>query len=197
MNRAGVLSCCVPMASATASSVAGQQGAVFDVVTAPESTRPAACVLTPSPSERNGSRVVSGFWDGLEVRSNPWSGENPRLVGEIRTRMFGPSRIPDGPPDARIAAQIDRDLVAGMSGYAAFYRQGDARVSVYALRGADLPQWTVAAPADVTDSGGRAVARISSRRIVVLAVGAPGPCFAAVERHLRAVVGDGRPPSGE
>jgi hypothetical protein len=80
MTRAGVLVCCVLMASATASFVAGQQGGVVDVLTAPESTRPA---------------------------------------------------------------------------------------------------------------------RISSRRIVVLAVGDAGSCFAAVERHLRAVVGDGRSPSRE
>jgi hypothetical protein len=139
MNRAGVRSCCVLMASVTASSVAGQQAAVVDVLTAPEATRPSECVLTPSPSERRGTSVVSGYWDGLPIRSNPWTGENPQVLSEIRPRMFGPSPMPDGPPDARVAGQIERGLVAGLSGYAAFYRQGDARVAVYAMRGADLP----------------------------------------------------------
>ena len=73
--------------------------------------------------------MVSGFWFGLPVRSNPWAGESPEVLADIRTRMFGLSpmpEMPDGPPDARIAAQIGRTLVEGMSGYAAFYRQ-DAR----------------------------------------------------------------------
>ena len=143
----------------------------------------------PSPSERTGDgRVVSGFWDGLPVRSNPWAGENPRVLAEIRTRMFGLSPMPDGPPDARIAAQIGRTLVEGMSGYAAFYRQGQARVSVYALRSADPPQWMRPSPVRRDDSAGRAIARLSSSQGAVLAVGDPGPCFASLERHLRSVV---------
>ena len=132
--------------------------------------------------------MVSGFWDGLPVRSNPWAGENPRVLAEIRTRMFGLSPMPDGPPDARIAAQIGRTLVEGMSGYAAFYRQGQARVSVYALRSADPPQWMRPSPVRRDDSAGRAIARISSGQVAVLAVGDPGPCFASLERHLRSVV---------
>jgi hypothetical protein len=183
MNRGRMLSCFVMLASAAANSVAGQQGSVFDALTTPEATLPAGCVLTPSSSERQGARMVSGLWDGLPVRSNPWTGESPRVLGPIRSRMFGPPRMPDAPPDARLAAKLERDLVEGLSGYAAFYRQGDARVSVYALRGAGLPAWP---PAPAADPAGRAMARLGSGELRVLAVGDAGPCFAAVERHLRA-----------
>ena len=177
------------VASAVPTPVAGQPSPILDALTPPESTLAAGCALTPSPSERTGDgRVVSGFWDGLPVRSNPWAGENPQVLAEIRTRMFGLTPMPDGPPDARIAAQIGRTLVEGMSGYAAFYRQGQARVSVYALRSADPPQWMRPSPVRKDDSAGRAIARISSGQVAVLAVGDPGPCFASLERHLRSVV---------
>jgi hypothetical protein len=186
MNRARLLSCCLMIAASGSGSVAGQQASILDALTAPEAMLPAGCALTPSPSERRGARVVSGFWDGLPVRTNPWTGEHPRVVGHIRTRMFGPPRMPDAPPDARIAAKLERDLAEGLSGYAAFYRQGDARVSVYALRGAGLPQWKPSPSAEGGDSAGRGVARIRRGEVAVLAVGDAGPCFAAVERHLRA-----------
>ena len=95
-----------------------------------------------APERTGDGRVVSGFWFGLPIESNPWAGERPQLLVEIRTRMFGLSPMPDGPPDARIAKQIGRTLVEGMSGYAAFYRQEQARVAVYALRSEDPQEWT-------------------------------------------------------
>ena len=186
MSRAGVLSCCLMIAAVRSGSIVAQQAPVLDALTVPEATLPAGCSITPSPSERHGTQVVSGFWDGLPVRTNPWTGETPRVLSVIRGRLFGPVRMPDAPPDARLAAKLERDLVAGLSGYAAFYRQGDARVSVYALRGPELPQWPPSSPAERGDSAERAVARIKRGDVAVLAVGDAGPCFAAVERHLRA-----------
>ena len=187
MNRAGALSCCLLVASAVPTSVAGQPSSVFDALTAPESTLPAGCALAPSPSERTGDgRVVSGFWFGLPIESNPWAGERPQLLVEIRTRMFGLSPMPDGPPDARIAAQIGRTLVEGMSGYAAFYRQEQARVAVYALRSADPQQWTRSSPVEKDDSTGQGIVRIRKGQVSALVVGDRGPCFAALDEHVRA-----------
>jgi hypothetical protein len=200
MIRAGAFSCCLVIASAATSADAGQgadagqPASVLDALTAPQATLPAGCALTPAPSERIGEgRVRSGFWGSLPIPSNPWAGEDLRVLPEIRTRMFGPSLMPDGPPDARIAKQIGRDLVAGLSGYAAFYRQGEARVGVYALRSATPLRWTRASPVENDGSTGQAVARINSRHVAVLAMGDRGPCFASVERHLRAAVSTAGP----
>ena len=138
--------------------------------------------------------MVSGFWFGLPVRSNPWAGESPKVLADIRTRMFGLSPMPDGPPDARIAAQIGRTLVEGMSGYAAFYRQDGARVAVYALRSADPRQWTRSSLPEHDDGTGQAFSRFRNGQVAVLVVGDRGPCFTALEQHLRAVVSTGDAP---
>ena len=138
--------------------------------------------------------MVSGFWFGLPVRSNPWTGESPKVLADIRTRMFGLSPMPDGPPDARIAAQIGRTLVEGMSGYAAFYRQDAARVAIYALRSADSRQWTRSSLPEHDDGTGQAFTRIRNGQVAALVVGDRGPCFTALEQHLRAVVSTGDAP---
>ena len=92
------------------------------------------------------------------------------------------------PPDARIAKQIGRTLVEGMSGYAAFYRQEQARVAVYALRSADPLEWTRSSLPEKDDGTGQGFARIRQGAVSVLVVGDRGPCFAALEQHLRAAV---------
>ena len=111
--------------------------------------------------------------------------------------MFGLTPMPDGPPDARIAAQIDRTLVEGMSGYAAFYGQDAARVAVYALRSADPRQWTRTSLPEHDDGTGQAFARIRNGRVAVLVVGDRGPCFTALEQYLRAVVSTGDAPDAK
>ena len=121
--------------------------------------------------------MVSGFWCGLPIRSNPWAGEAPQVLADIRTRMFGLSPMPDGPPDARIAAQIGRTLVEGMSGYAAFYRQDGARVAVYALRSPDPRQWTRSSLPEHDDGTGQAFTRIRNGQVAVLVVGRSRPVF--------------------
>jgi hypothetical protein len=189
MNRASALACSLLVASAVPASVAGQPSPGLDALTAPAAMLPAGCALAPAPSERIGNgRVVSGFWSGLPITSNPWAGEAPPVLAEIRTRMYGLPRMPDGPPDARIAKQIGRTLVEGMSGYAAFYRQEAARVSVYALRSADAREWTRSSLPGKDDGTGQAFARIRQGPLAVLIAGDRGACFAALERHLRAVV---------
>ena len=78
----GALSCCVMAASSVMTASARQPSSALDVLTAPTATLPAGCALAPAPSERiGGGRVVSGFWFGLPVRSNPWAGEAPKGPG--------------------------------------------------------------------------------------------------------------------
>jgi hypothetical protein len=121
----------------------------------------------------------------MRLQSNPWTGETPGVLTQIRTRMFGLSPMPDGPPDARAASEIARTLVDGLSGYAALYRHDAALVAVYALRSAaSLPSPRSSLP-DRDDGSGQAFARIRTGPIAVLIVGDRGPCFAALERQLR------------
>src|SRR5829696_3076637 len=143
MFRAAVLWCGLVMASAVPAAVAGQPPSTFDALTAPTAMLPAGCGLVPVASEwKDGGRVTGGLWAWQRMQSNPWTGEKPSVLTEIRTRMFGLSPMPDGPPDARAAGQIARTLVDGKSGYAAVYRQDAARVAVYSLRAVDPLEWS-------------------------------------------------------
>jgi hypothetical protein len=186
MARAAVL-CGVVMALAMPAAGAGQPPSTFEGLTVPPATLPAGCVPAPAESERHdGGRVTFGFWFGLQVPSNPWTGDKPRILSDIRSRMFGPPRMPDAPPDARTVAQINRTLVEGLSGYAAFYRQGGERVAVYALRSTDPREWTQSSLLPRKDDGtGQAYARITQGRVAMLVVGDRGPCFSAIEQHVR------------
>ncbi len=186
MPRAAIVWCSLAMASAMPAAVAGQSPPTFEALTVPHATLPAGCGLAPAESERSdGGRVKFGFWFGLQVPSNPWTGGTPRILSDVRARMFGPPRIPDAPPDARTAAHIGRTLVESMSGYAAFYRQGGERVAVYALRSADPLEWTRSSQPQKDDGTGQAFARITQGRLAMLVVGDRGPCFSAIEGHVR------------
>jgi hypothetical protein len=159
----------------------------LSTLTVPATALPDGCALAPEPTERlEGTRVRGGLWGGLPIRSNPWTGTESKPLREIRTRMFGVPRMPDAPPDARLAAQMQRQLVEGLSGYAAFYRQGDALVHVYALQSPEPLEWNRSSPPDRVWSTGQAAARISGGTRPVLMLGDAGPCFDAVARHLRA-----------
>ncbi len=189
MSRGAVLCCCLVMASAAPAAVAGQPPSTFDALTAPPATLPAGCGLVPLASEwKDGRRVTGGLWAWQRLRSNPWTGEKPSVLTDIRTRMFGLSPMPDGPPDARAAGQIARTLVEGMSGYAAVYHQDAERVAVYALRSADPREWMRPSLPGKDDGTGQAFVRFRKGRVAALVVGDRGPCFAAIEGHLRAVV---------
>ena len=186
MSRAAVLWCGLVMASAVPAAVAGQPSSTFDALTAPTATLPAGCGLVPVASAwKDGGRVTGGLWAWQRMRSNPWTGEKPSVLTEIRTRMFGLSPMPDGPPDARAAGQIARTLVDGMSGYAAVYRQDAARVAVYALRAVDPLEWSRSSLPEKDDGTSQPFARFRKGRVAVLVVGDRGPCFAAIERHVR------------
>jgi hypothetical protein len=182
-----VSGCAVLLARPPQTPAIAQPASVFDALTAPQAVLPAGCTLTPAASERReGKRVRSGLWGGLRIRSNPWIGDEVRILVDVRERMFGPARTPDGPPDARLAAQIGRSLVEGMAGYAAFYRQGDASIAVYGLRGA-VPQSARQLPVETSVGGGAASVRLYVGPVSVLAIGDRGPCFESVVRHVRAL----------
>jgi hypothetical protein len=189
MPRPRLQACCLLLASALPASVAGQPAAGFDALTPAAEALPAGCALVPVASEWvEGGRVTGGLWAWQRMRSNPWTGQTPQILNEIRTRMFGPLALPDAPPDARTNAQIARTLVEGVSGYAAVYRQEGARVAVYALRSADRRQWTRSSVPERDDGTGQAFSRIGKGKVAALVVGDRGPCFAALERHLQSAV---------
>jgi hypothetical protein len=117
MLRAAALSCSLVMASAVPAAVAGQSTSTFEALTVPPATLPVGCVLAPAETEHHdGGRYTFGFWFGLPVRSNPWTGDTPRILSDIRTRMFGPPRIPDALPDARITQGRVAMLIVGDRG---------------------------------------------------------------------------------
>jgi hypothetical protein len=166
-----------------------QEVAALDALTVPASARPAGCVPVPSYSEPVGQgRVRTGLWGPVPIDTNPWSGTKWRVLSAIRSTMFGPPRFPDAVPDARLNAKLGRDVVDGLTGYAAAYRDGETRLFVYALRSAGPLPWTAASPAERDGSTGQRIVRLGRGPTKVLAVGDPGACFAAVEQHLRAAL---------
>ena len=115
MKHAGPLLCCLLFTSASAEFAATQPAADLDALTVPPGMLAAGCALIEAAWERTAQgHVRSGLWAGLGIRSNPWAGGDPRVLFEIRTRMFGLDRLPDAPPDLQTAAQIERSLVEGM-----------------------------------------------------------------------------------
>ena len=66
--------------------------------------------------------------------------------------------------------------------------EGDARVAVYALHASEPREWTRASLPQKDDGTGPAFARFRKGPLAVQVVGDRGPCFAAIERHLRSAV---------
>jgi hypothetical protein len=167
-------------------AASGRQPPVdLTALTAPKDSLPLGCERTPAPSERTADgRLRQGFWAGLPIQVNPWSGDDVRVLFQIRVQMFGPERFPDAPPDRRAAAQLANTLVEGMWGYAAFYRQEEALIAVYAL-GPD-PDWRPPAANETGRSGTWRNVWLRFGRMPVLIAGEAGRCFDAVERHVRA-----------
>lgn len=118
VSLSGLLLGAVPLAAA------GPQPPVdLTALTVPSESLPPGCERTPAPSERTADgRLIQGFWAGLPIQVNPWSGNDARVLFQIRVQMFGPERLPDAPLDRRSATQLANTLVEGMWGYAAFYR---------------------------------------------------------------------------
>jgi hypothetical protein len=174
----GLLFGAVPLAAAGRQPVVDLTG-----LTAP--SLPPGCEVAVAPSERTvQGRVRQGFWAGLPIQVNPWSGNDVRVLFQIRVRMFGPERLPDAPVDRRAAAQLANTLVEGMWGYAAFYRQEEALIAVYAL-GPD-PDWQPPVASEAERDAAWRVVWLRFGRMPVLIVGGAGRCFDAVERHVRA-----------
>ena len=57
-----------------------------------------------------------------------------------------------------------------------------------------LAQWTRSSLPEHDDGTGQAFTRIRNGQVAVLVVGDRGPCFTALEQHLRAVVSTGDAP---
>lgn len=188
-TRCGLL--LVLMVATTSVGARAQSASRLETLTPAASALPAGCAYVPSPTERIGERQLrSGLWGGLPIRSNPWAGDTWRPVSEIKNRLFGPSLMKDAPADLRSAAALERSLVTGMSGYAAFYVDGDARIAVYALsRGEEPLRWTPSPVGSAEPGTGPAAVKLGNRQVAVLVTGDRGPCFTAIEQHLRTAVG--------
>jgi hypothetical protein len=145
-----------------------------------------ACDYVPAPSRRaDGNRVTSGLWGGLAIPTNPWTGANPDLVAQVRARVVGPVRMPDGPPlDARDAARFQRASVDGAYGYVAAYEKDDQRVLVHALQSPHLLGAVATDPPTRRSADGSQATRIKRDGLWMLISGSGGPCFEAVRRHV-------------
>src|SRR5262245_35334242 len=105
MTRSLVMVACLAL-SACAIHRSPQPFTIHDLTFA--TGLPGECDLSSAPSRRlDGNRFQSGLWGGLPITTNPWSGTDAKIIASIRERMYGPPRMPDGPPlDRRAAARF-------------------------------------------------------------------------------------------
>jgi hypothetical protein len=130
----GVLSVAPIVISAAMQS---QIGLTLDTLTVPADRLPAGCVLPSASTVLDGSRMRGGLWVGLPITSNPWQGDDRRIVAHIRARVVASPRVPDTPlltraELARWHLQLADDVEEA---YAATYADTGTRFStVYGLR---------------------------------------------------------------
>lgn len=148
------------------------------------------CRLAPAPSRpANGTRVVTGLWAGLPIRTNPWIGTDASILSAIRMRMGAALTSPDGPP--LTPAQNTRylsHLADGVAeGFAAIYDDGGTDVTaVYALRFID-PSGAGEFAASLRGKGSAPL--VIRGDVVARVVGGGSGCAAQLATHLGALVG--------
>jgi hypothetical protein len=183
-------------------SVALAIGAAQDsgsrVVRMQELTVPAArlfpgCGLSPASPDQTGNSVRPRNWAGLNIPTNPWAGTDKPLTATIRQRISGAPLTPDGPPlTARESASYRLHLAEGVDeAYVAIYSQPETAdhndvIVVYALRFLSSTM-----PDDIArvlrQSDNPRIIRVSLGQVVVVVHGDGGPCFQAVEAHVKAL----------
>jgi hypothetical protein len=143
-------------------------------LTVPQDRLPPGCELAAS-SFKNGGRGTGGFWPGLPIPTNPWTGTERRMVATIRSQMDGtPFSLPlaDGVEEA----------------YAAIYSQGDQEsIVVYALRFAGTAAGPAQPPGYESGPVVQRVPRIQVGPITVVLSGERAECSYAVESYLRSL----------
>jgi hypothetical protein len=160
----------------------------LDELTVPIDRLPAGCALSPAASAIEGNKVSSGLWAGLPIPTNPWTGHEGQAVSSITERL-APSRVSDGPPlTQRESARFRSALPDGVEdGYAAIYLDSSstALVVVYGLafRSTESVRDFLAAPT-LPHRSTRGTMTIGR---TVVAISGDGPCFHAIEAHLRSL----------
>lgn len=159
-----------------ANGLAGQNLALTDL-TPPG--LPAGCEIIPANSEKAGDRVTHGRWSGgLGVPSNPWRGDERRIVVNVYLRMFPAPAEPDGPPlDPAASSRFMSKLADGINeAYTAFYRSSERPepIAVYALRFND----TATIPAPLSPR------TIRIGRVMALVHPTSTDCASSIESHI-------------
>jgi len=130
--------------------------------------------------------MTSGLGGSLAIPHNPWIGSDPELVAQVRARVVGPVRMPDGPPlSATEARRFQHANSDGVLAYVAAYERGTQRVLVHALQSAHLIGSWPDEPRPRVSADGTRVVRIQDAGVWVLISGSSGPCFESVTRHVR------------
>ena len=156
-------------------------------LTVPAESLPARCRLSPAPTaDLDNGRVRLGLW--AEFPSNPWIGDERRLLASIRQLVEGPVKIPDGPPlDSRELSRFEGQLADGVEeGYGAVYLDSDGgMVIVRAVKLAPLEKPFAGSLLPPLKESSSAI-RIAIGQIVGIVTG-EGECFQAVAAHLKSL----------
>lgn len=150
--------------------------AAAQALTVPSNRLPAGCALAQSNTR----------YAGLRLPGNPWTGNSPSLVAEIRERVEGSPRPPDGPPmSPREAARFRLGLASGIEfAYVAVYQEAESQelIPVYGLKPAPGETLMVRH----RDAGNPGTVRLEIGGLTVVATGR-GPCFQAIAAFLKSL----------
>ena len=119
------------------------------------------------------------------IDSNPWRGSDREVIASIREMMYGPARVPDGPPlDADALSRFLLRLSEGIgAGYIALYSQQRSEdVAVYALTFSSSTRAVNHRNAARTNP--RPAVWFEKGNTVVAVYGDEGPCSRAIRSHI-------------
>jgi hypothetical protein len=154
-------------------------------LTVPADRLPQGCALAPRSETSDNGRVRA--WR-LPFAKNPWIGTDRSFLASIRSLMWSPPLMPDGPPLSPVEAQrYSRRSADGLeAGYIAFYysKAHQESLTVYAVRVEDAADIDEVAPRDHLEAQ-----RIRIGRTVAMVFGGenPGDCLTAVSRYVRSL----------
>jgi hypothetical protein len=164
---------------------AATQGTLqLETLTVPQGRLVPGCHLSPSAVVFEGNRMLGGFWAGLPITSNPWSGSDRSIAAAIRERVAVSPRPPDGPPLSESElARFRFQLVADVEqAYAAIYADDAIQpITVYAVRFSETP---IPQSPDANALPKGSLRLVRDRSVVVLSANGR-PCSEAVGTYLR------------
>jgi hypothetical protein len=156
---------------------------------------PGGCALEqpePKPAPTSGARttvVRAGEW--FPFPTNPWSGNDRKLVTEVRRAIDGTPRLPDGPPlDAADAGVFLLKLADNVvEAYHAVYASADdSGVGVWAVRFNDEALAKPERPPGVmTPPRGFRSRSVQGATVVVVSASSPNECVRAIDSYVRSL----------